>query len=196
MKREQWYFLLAVVAVWVGCSSYRRQAGTGDVAFRLAWYGLSDLDLLVEGPTGGCVYFGQRESPSGGLLDVDCNAANESLCERPVENVFWPATTAPVGRYRFWVHTHTLIPAEAPLELQLSVLRGEDPIWSSKRLVRRHEELQGPFEYTYPGELVTGPHAGADLPACVEGRAGGALTPSSPPTSELAPAGLERAARR
>jgi len=46
--------LLAMVAAAValnGCTLHR-SAGTGEVAFRLAWKGKSDIDLFVQDPSG------------------------------------------------------------------------------------------------------------------------------------------------
>lgn len=159
---------LAVVVLAVlasGCTAQRR-AGTGDVAFRLTWDGQSDLDLVVEDPGGACIFYGQRESELGGLLDVDCNAGTERMCEHPIENVFWPVGTAPPGRYRFWVHAHALIPAEAPLPFELQLLSGTDVAWRHAGRVVEHEQLFGPFVHDFPGGDVTleatpeGPPAG------------------------------------
>lgn len=158
------------------CSGYRRDAGSGDVAFRLAWNGLSDLDLFVEDPAGACIFFGQRRSDTGGILDVDCNSGTDRLCERPVENVFWPPGAAPEGPYRFWVHAHSLIPAESPLGLRISVLRGQRTAWSADLAVTRHEQLVGPFELEYPSNVVRGPIRGIDLPEGCRGGYAGVLT--------------------
>ena len=114
-----------------GCSATRR-AGTGDVAFRLVWDGTSDLDLLVEDPGGTCIFWGRRESPLGGMLDVDCNAGTDRVCDHPIENVFWPTGAAPSGAYRVWVRAHALLPAEAPLAYQLQILHGTTVSWTHR----------------------------------------------------------------
>lgn len=171
---------LVGLVVWISCSlvgcTAHRRAGTGDVAFRLVWAGQSDLDLLVEDPAGECIFFGNRESAAGGLLDVDCNAASDRLCQRPVENVYWAEATAPAGRYRFWVHAHALIPAEAPLPYRLQLLRGSRVIWVYEGELRRHQEAHGPFVYRFPGDGVAQPPAqGEGSPPC-KGRESGILT--------------------
>ncbi|MCL4838218.1 MAG: hypothetical protein KJ058_09675 [Thermoanaerobaculia bacterium] len=122
-----------------------RTAGTGDVAFRLAWRGASDLDLFVRGPEGPCIFFFHRASLSGGRLDIDCNAAADRLCDSPVENVFWPRGTAPDGEYLFWVHAHSLLPEEAPVRLQLQVLRGTEAHWIHRATASAHDQVEGPF---------------------------------------------------
>lgn len=145
-------FLLAPLLA-VGCTAHR-QAGTGDVAFRLVWDGTSDLDLLVEDPAASCIFWGQRESGLGGLLDVDCNAGTDRLCAHPIENVYWPTATAPPGAYRVWVHAHALLPAESPLRYELQVLHGPTVSWRQEGRMTEHQELHGPFLHTFPGGEV------------------------------------------
>lgn len=151
-----------------------RQAGTGDVAFRLAWEGESDLDLIVQDPAGHCINFGTGTSPSGGLLDVDCNAGSGRLCPAPVENIYWPRGSAPSGRYLFWAYAHALIPAEAPLPFQLQVLRGTEVVRLIRGRVRKHQELHGAWALELPSGRVSAPEqnrSAADSP-CVSTRSG------------------------
>lgn len=151
-----------------------RQAGTGDVAFRLAWEGESDLDLIVQDPAGHCINFGTGTSPSGGLLDVDCNSGSGRLCPAPVENIYWPRGSAPSGRYLFWAYAHALIPAEAPLPFQLQVLRGTEVVRLIRGRVRKHQELHGAWAFDLPSGRVSAPEqnrSAADSP-CVSTRSG------------------------
>lgn len=161
--------LVAAGCLTLAACSAHRVAGTGDVAFRLVWDGHSDLDLFVEDPSGACIFFGQKASDAGGVLDVDCNGGTEQTCERPIENVFWPVGSAPPGPYRFWVHAHSLIPAEAPLTYRLQVLRGRLPIWSHEGTIGHHQELQGPFLYLAPGATVGRSAEPRGLPATCDG---------------------------
>ena len=96
--------------------------GTGDVAFRLEWRGRSDLDLWVEDPSGEALFFNHRESESGGVLDIDCNAVEE--CRRPIENVSWPYGQAPNGRYRFKVTLFRTEQDQPEVDFVLKVLLG------------------------------------------------------------------------
>lgn len=140
--------LLPVLGICLACSAHssaERQAGTGDIAFRLIWDGQSDLDLFVEDPAGSCIFFGNRDSVSGGLLDVDCNAASDSLCEDPVENVYWPTGTAPTGSFTYWIEAHSLIPAEGPLGFELQLLRGPDVVWRHLGSLQKTNDTAGPF---------------------------------------------------
>src|SRR4051812_46644027 len=74
-------FLLASYLLLAGCTANRRQAGTGDVAFRLTWDGLSDLDLIVQDPSCDCISYVFPRSLSGGILDVDCNGGSDLMCD-------------------------------------------------------------------------------------------------------------------
>jgi hypothetical protein len=72
--------------------------GTGDVQVTVAWDTDADVDLHVVDPGGSEIYWGSRQSPSGGALDLDSNAA----CQRDNvrnENITWPVGTAPQGTY-------------------------------------------------------------------------------------------------
>ena len=169
--RTAFVLLLAALLLAGGCAANRRQAGTGDVAFRLTWEGISDLDLEVRDPSGACISFVKRQSPSGGVLDVDCNAGTGFLCEHPIENVFWPPRTAAPGDYMFWVSAHSLIPAESPLPFRLQVLLGKEVFWLNPGSVRETNDTYGPFVYSFPSGKIAGPLAGTDpsLTNCSDG---------------------------
>jgi hypothetical protein len=161
--------LVCLLASLLACSAHKetRQAGTGDIAFRLIWDGQSDLDLFVEDPAGACIFFGNRDSVTGGLLDVDCNAGSDQLCEHPVENVYWPEGTALPGAYMYWVEAHSLIPAEGPLAFELQLLRGTDVVWRHAGFLRATEEIAGPFEIDFAaGARVAPTAARRPRPAC------------------------------
>lgn len=73
--------------------------GTGDVEVTLAMTRATDLDLYVVDPSGGVVYYGNRDTPGGGHLDLDANAACSSNLGVDHEHVFWPPNAAPAGTY-------------------------------------------------------------------------------------------------
>ena len=50
------------------------RVGTGDVQVTLSWDTDSDVDLHVVDPSGEEIFYGNRESASGGMLDLDSNA--------------------------------------------------------------------------------------------------------------------------
>jgi hypothetical protein len=75
------------------------RVGTGDVQVSIAWSGASDVDLHVFDPAGEEIFYDNKQSASGGLLDLDSNAAC-SIDGRNAENVVWPTAGAPHGTYR------------------------------------------------------------------------------------------------
>jgi hypothetical protein len=159
--------LLALQLLVAGCAENRRRAGTGDVAFRLTWDGLSDLDLFVQDPSCDCISYISPGSPAGGILDVDCNGGTDLMCDLPIENVYWPVSTAPNGEYWFWVSAHAVIPGGEPVAFQIQVLRGREVAWLRKGSLQKSEEVYGPFIYSFPTGKIAGPLTGhAALPQC------------------------------
>ncbi|MCB1777510.1 MAG: hypothetical protein KDI50_08735, partial [Candidatus Competibacteraceae bacterium] len=77
-------------------------AAIGEITATLLWNGNADLDLVVLCPSGEMLDY-QNPRECGGTLDVDANTARDSLSDRPVENVFWPAGQAAPGTYRIIV---------------------------------------------------------------------------------------------
>ena len=75
------------------------KVGTGDVQVSIAWSGASDIDLHVFDPSGEEIFYDNKQSASGGMLDLDSNAAC-AIDGRNAENVVWPAAGAPRGQYR------------------------------------------------------------------------------------------------
>lgn len=79
---------------------------TGDLCCRLAWSNYDDLDLHMEEPDGGHIYFATRSRASrcGGMLDVDMNAGHGQT-RTPVENIFYHTkNTMKEGNYKLYVH--------------------------------------------------------------------------------------------
>lgn len=75
---------------------------SGRVQFSLVWAGRNDLDLHVIAPSGERVFFHNKDSKCYAELDIDMNARPD--CEAPVENIHWPKSRAPEGRYTILVH--------------------------------------------------------------------------------------------
>lgn len=76
--------------------------GTGDVQISLSWNSAADVDLHVVDPSGEEIWYGSRESASGGMLDLDSNAGCGSDGPRN-ENITWPVHGAPSGTYHVLV---------------------------------------------------------------------------------------------
>lgn len=153
--------LLAVVLfLTTGCATTR--PGTGDISFRLLWDGSADLDLHVTDPVGrhvgtemsiaGGSYeeivqriaeFRRLEEEHGavpkGVLDIDCNADPERMCKRPIENVFWPAGTAPRGEYEVWVQHFQNVTGDGAVPFVLEIRRGERVVQTVRGTVDRDD---------------------------------------------------------
>lgn len=72
--------------------------GSGDIQVTASWDTDADVDLHVVDPAGWEVYWADRESPSGGQLDLDSNAACAGDNVRN-ENITWAVGAAPHGDY-------------------------------------------------------------------------------------------------
>ena len=136
----------------LGCASTRLRPGTGDIALRLIWSGTDDLDLHVEDPKGHQLDFLRRECEGGGILDIDCNASPEEICNRPIENVYWPEGEAPDGAYRFSAVLFNASETTKSVDFRLQVLLGEAVVREETGCLtpdRRESEI---FEYLFHGE--------------------------------------------
>lgn len=94
---------------------------TGQIQITAAWNGPSDVDLHVIDPLGDHIYYGDRESSSGGVLDHDANAGC-SVQPPTVENVYWSTPTPPRGTYQVRVHAYNMCGAyQTPVTLSIAV---------------------------------------------------------------------------
>ena len=76
-----------------------RNLADADFAATVTWTGASDVDIHVLDPNGFEVYWGNTESPEGGLLDIDSNA-DCAIDNVNTETISWPEGTAPSGDYK------------------------------------------------------------------------------------------------
>lgn len=79
----------------------REGGASGTVQISLAWDDYNDLDLHLFCPSGERIYFNNKKSECGGVLDVDMNV--RPVSNTPVENVVWK-DEAPLGTYKVGVH--------------------------------------------------------------------------------------------
>ena len=79
----------------------REGGASGNVQISLAWDDYNDLDLHLFCPSGERIYFNNKKSECGGILDVDMNV--RPVSNTPVENVVWKGE-APLGTYKVGVH--------------------------------------------------------------------------------------------
>ena len=117
--------------------------GTGEIQTNVTWDTPADVDLHLIDPSGKEIYYAARNSPTGGQLDLDSNAACGSDGPR-AENIFWgDGVLVPHGEY---------------------ILRVD--YWSSCNAPATHYtvtiNLRGKAPMIYTGTLTgTGSHAGA-----------------------------------
>lgn len=84
-------------------------AQNGDVQISISWNSIDDIDLHVEFSSGnGFIdhinWTNRVGRLSNGMLDVDMNANQLLLNNRPVENIFWPPNSSPKGIFNIYVH--------------------------------------------------------------------------------------------
>jgi uncharacterized protein YfaP (DUF2135 family) len=86
------------VGPYVSLSTTVTRVGTGDIQVTLSWDRDADVDIHVVAPGNDEIYYGRRQSPSGGQLDLDSNAGC-SIDGVRNENITWPVGRAPRGPY-------------------------------------------------------------------------------------------------
>ncbi|MBE2267071.1 MAG: PPC domain-containing protein, partial [Anaerolinea sp.] len=105
----------------------------GGLTVTLNWQGDADLNLFVTDPAGRVISWSSPAAPSGGVLQVDSNAACETPSDQPVEHVYW--TTPPVGDYVVWVWNQDGCGSIAPVEFTLRVSINGTPILDTNERV-------------------------------------------------------------
>jgi len=123
--------------------------GTGDVAFRLTWWSHNDLDLYVMEPSGFVISYSNRNSPTGGQLDIDANAACSDTTDDPIENVFWPVGQAPEGTYTVWIYHWGRCSGPSICDFRLQILRGTRVVQTyDSQVSERAESTRWTYEFT------------------------------------------------
>jgi hypothetical protein len=110
-----------------GPTTTEPELGTGDIQFTLRWASTADIDMAVTDPTGERVDFLTDSVSSGGRLDIDANGNCNELDDTPVENIFWPPGTAPIGTYTVEIDYFSECDGGAgPQDFELTVVVGGD----------------------------------------------------------------------
>jgi Uncharacterized protein conserved in bacteria (DUF2135) len=128
------------------CSEER--LGTGDIQITLRWGTSDDLDLAVVAPNDEEVSYHNRVVSSSGELDVDANAScqPEDTTAIPIENVYWPDTQAPSGKYKIAINLFERCSSNtAPIPFTLRVLN-HGTVQTFRGVVRDEDE---PQEFTF-----------------------------------------------
>ena len=84
----------------------REGAKTGAITISLMWDNYNDIDLHCLDPNGEEIFYGHKNSRSGGELDVDMNAG-EPYSNEPVENIYWENSKAKKGRYIVYINHYS-----------------------------------------------------------------------------------------
>ncbi len=101
--------------------------GSGDVEISLSWGAPTDLDLHVVEPSGEEIYWGNKTSATGGMLDLDSNAAC-TIDNIDAEHVTWPGVTPPTGTYQVIVDPWSLCSVSPPINYTVIVnVKGRTP---------------------------------------------------------------------
>jgi hypothetical protein len=117
---------------------------TGDFRASLAWFNADDLDLHLKEPDGTVIYFGNRRSHTGGVLDVDMNVllGGSNFARGAVENITYARRNQmKEGTYEIRVHNYTHRESEdVGFEVELE-FDGELRTFSCAREVRPRETV-------------------------------------------------------
>jgi len=95
---------------------------TGDIQLTLRWNHLNDLDLHCIDPTGQQIFYGRKRVESLGELDLDANAGRPPWVNQPIENIYWPFGSAPLGRYKVLVRHFRTNGGPNPVAFQCRIL--------------------------------------------------------------------------
>ncbi len=96
---------------------------SGAIQITAAWQTGADIDLYVRDPSGYQIYYGDRQSPTGGVLDHDARGA----CVRgsdTIENVYWSTPTPPRGQYYIELHYWGSCGVAGPTPVTVSISVG------------------------------------------------------------------------
>ncbi|MGD2068418.1 MAG: hypothetical protein PVI57_07010 [Gemmatimonadota bacterium] len=118
------------------------ELGTGDVQVTLTWNTTADLDLWVTDPFGERIWYVNRTSESGGMLDVDDTDGFGP------ENIFWPEGEAPAGTYLVQVN-HFAGPVPTDWQVRVRTSSGEET-YTGSTLV--DDETDDVVTFTIEGE--------------------------------------------
>jgi len=105
----------------------------GGLTATLRWGTAADLNLFVTDPNGRVVAWSSASTPSGGVLQIDSNAACETPSDQPVEHSYW--ATPPLGDYLVWVWNQEGCGSLAPVEFTLIVSINGVPILETSERV-------------------------------------------------------------
>lgn len=95
--------------------------GSGQIEVTLHMSEPTDLDLYVDDPSGGTIYYGNRNTPSSGHLDLDANAACNSNVGVDTEHIYFASGMAPPGKYAVRVAHYMSCIDGRPVDYRITV---------------------------------------------------------------------------
>lgn len=104
------------------------QVGSGDIQVSLYWNTLTDMDLYLVDPTGETIFYGSRNSASGGELDLDSYAACNFSAGNGNENIYWGAGQAPPGHYSIRVNLWSACEITEDTDWRTTIVVGQTDI--------------------------------------------------------------------
>lgn len=155
---------------------------TGDIQISLIWFDTNDLDIHCIDPNGAEIYWKPeyRRSRSGGELDVDRNAGCRAPVVEPVENIYWPIGTAPMGDYAVYLNFYQRCPGGPnSSEYRINILYGGERKEFSGTITKEPGTEAGPkkiihrfriepkLELFAPGEFELPPTKSVKVPIAV-----------------------------
>jgi hypothetical protein len=90
---------LLISGTSIDCSA---KPSTGNVQVLLKWNNYNDLDLVCTDPNSEIIYFKNRNSTTGGQLEIDMNIEYPES-KTPIENIFWTSDATPIGMYNIYL---------------------------------------------------------------------------------------------
>lgn len=114
----------------------------GDIRISLSWHNNDDLDLHVIENAGEEIYYGNRRSRAGGVLDLDMNGMDGLDKNRqPVENVIYKSATN-VNTLMVTVHNFSKRESiDRDFEVEIDIL-GETKIFKSNKPLGNRETIK------------------------------------------------------
>jgi hypothetical protein len=95
--------------------------GAGQIEVTLHMSEPTDLDLYVDDPSGGTIYYANRDTPSSGHLDLDANAACGSNVGVDTEHIYFASGMAPAGKYAVRVAHYMSCIDGRPVDYRLTI---------------------------------------------------------------------------
>ena len=131
------------------------EAGQGEITVSMLWGTHDDLDLHMNTPDGGHIFY-RNKTAGGGTLDVDMNANSSSLSTSPVENIYFPAPAD--GHYKIFIRNYRdRTSGSASHYLVRVIVNGEERVFEGDIDKTDTEIVIYEFDYVGPEQPVVVP---------------------------------------